>query len=149
MASVEKSIVVDKDVKTTYNQWTQFETFPSFMEDVESVHQLDDTHLHWVAEIGGKREEWDAKIVRQEPDEIISWESISGTPNSGTVMFEPTGMNQTRVTLRMTYEPQGVMEKAGAALGMDESSVEDSLERFKSFIEARGEETGGYRERVA
>jgi uncharacterized membrane protein len=149
MASVEKSIVVDKDVKTTYNQWTQFETFPSFMEDVESVHQLDDTHLHWVAEIGGKREEWDAKIVRQEPDEIISWESISGTPNSGTVMFEPTGTNQTRVTLRMTYEPQGVMEKAGAALGMDESSVEDSLERFKSFIESRGEETGGYRERVA
>jgi uncharacterized membrane protein len=149
MASVEKSIVVDQDVKTVYNQWTQFETFPTFMEDVKSVHQLDDTRLHWVAEIGGKEEEWDAKIVRQEPDEIISWESTSGAPNSGTVMFESVGTDQTRITLRMTYEPQGMMENAGAAMGMDESSVEDNLQRFKQFIESRGEETGGYRERVA
>ena len=67
MASVSESIEVDVPVSVAYNQWTQFEEFPSFMEGVESVRQLDDTHLHWAAEIGGKRHEWDAEITHQEP----------------------------------------------------------------------------------
>jgi uncharacterized membrane protein len=149
MASVEKSVVVDCDTRTTYNQWTQFESFPSFMENVERVTQLGDRRLHWVAEIGGKREEWDAEIVRQEPDRVISWRSLSGPENSGTVMFEPVGNDQTKVTLQMSYEPQGILEKAGAAIGLDESGVERDLDHFKEFIESRGEETGEWRGRVA
>src|SRR5438093_11376689 len=71
MESIEKTIEVDAPVKKVYNQWTQFEEFPRFMEGVEEVKQLDDKHLHWVAEIAGKKKEWDAEIMQQIPDERI------------------------------------------------------------------------------
>jgi uncharacterized membrane protein len=145
MEHVEKTIEVNRPVNTVYNQWTQFEDFPYFMEGVKEVRQLDDTHLHWRAEIWGKEKEWDAEITEQEPDRRISWKSTSGAPNAGTVRFEPTGPQSTRVRLVMAYDPKGAIESAGDALGIFSARVQHSIEDFKKFIENRTEETGGWR----
>jgi uncharacterized membrane protein len=149
MASVTQSIDVHQGLSTVYNQWTQFETFPQFMEGVKKVRQLDDTHLHWVAEIAGREREWDAEITEQIPDQRISWTAVSGAANGGIVTFAPLSGGMTRVDLRIEYEPQDWMEKAAQATGLVEMRVRGDLERFKEFIEARGEETGGWRGRVA
>jgi uncharacterized membrane protein len=145
METIEKSIEVNVPVQTAYNQWTQFEEFPRFMEGVEQVRQLDDTHLHWVANIGGKRVEWNATITEQIPDKEIAWRSESGRFHSGVVYFEPIGPNKTRVRLRIDYEPEGMMEETGDKLGFVSRRVEGDLERFKEFIESRGQETGAWR----
>ena len=145
MGTVQKSITVDLPVSTVYNQWTQFEEFPQFMEGVESVTQLDDKRLHWVAEIGGTRREWDAEIIDQTPDRRIAWQAIGGTRNAGAVAFQPAGANQTRIELEIDYEAEGLKEKAGDALGVVDRRVDGDLERFKSFIESRGVESGAWR----
>ena len=145
---VEKSIEVAVPVSTAYNQWTQFEEFPGFMDGVESVKQIDDTHLHWVAEIGGKREEWDAEITNQEPDRKVAWRALDGHYNSGTVTFESLGDNQTRINVVMEHETEGLTETLGSALGADSRKVKDDLERFKEFVESRGTETGAWRGEV-
>ena len=148
MAKIDKTIEVDVPVSTAYNQWTQFEDFPSFMDNVEAVRQIDDTHLHWVAEYGGKRHEWDAEITEQVPDKTIAWRSLGGVTHNGRVTFEPLGPDRTRLEVEMEWEPEGVVEKAGAAVGFDERGVSEDLDRFKEFIEARGVETGAWRGRV-
>ena len=145
MSKIEQSIEVEVPVRTAYNQWTQFEEFPSFMGGVQEVRQLDDTHLHWRAEIWGKEKEWDAEITEQEPDRRISWKSVSGAPNAGTVRFEPLGPESTRVRLVMAYEPEGAIESAGDALGIFSARVQHSIEDFKKFIETRTEESGEWR----
>jgi uncharacterized membrane protein len=145
---VEKSIEVELPVSTVYNQWTQFEEFPQFMEGVERVTQLDDTRLHWVAEIAGAKREWDAEIVDQEPDQRIAWRSIDGAGNGGIVTFEPTGQTATRVNLQMEFEPEGLAENVGDKLGFVAKQAEGDLKRFKSFVEQRGSETGAWRGRV-
>jgi uncharacterized membrane protein len=145
MDSIEKTITVDVPVRTAYNQWTQFESFPSFMEGVEEVRQISDKYLHWRAEIAGKTEEWDAEILEQTPDQRVSWRSTTGAQNNGTVSFQSLGANQTQVTLRLEYKPEGVVEKVGSALGLVEGRVKGDLERFKKFIESRGVETGAWR----
>ena len=144
MTDHQKSIVVDRPVTTVYNQWTQFEEFPQFMEGVEQVTQLDDRRLHWVAEIAGARREWDAEIVDQEPDRRIAWRSLDGTPNGGVVTFQPEGAG-TRVNLDLDVEPQGIVEQIGDKLGFVSKQAEGDLKRFKQFIESRGAETGGWR----
>src|SRR5688572_11321108 len=123
MERIEKTIDVDCPLRTVYNQWTQFEDFPRFMAGVKEVRQLDDTHLHWHAEVWGKDKEWDAEITEQTPDERISWRSISGAPNAGTVRFEALSPDSTRVRLVMAYEPEGALENVGDALGAMKSQV--------------------------
>jgi uncharacterized membrane protein len=145
MNTVEKSIVVDVPVNTAYNQWTQFEEFPQFMEGIETVRQEGDTHTHWRANIAGKDVEWDADITEQTPDQRVSWRSTTGAHNAGTVSFQPEGSDRTNVTLRLEYEPEGFFETVGSALGFVDSRVEGDLERFKTFIESRGSETGAWR----
>ncbi len=148
MSMTEQSIEIDLPVSAVYNQWTQFEDFPHFMEGVERVTQLDDRRLHWVADIAGTHEEWDAEIVDQEPDRRISWRSTSGTKNDGVVAFQPIGPTSTRVTLDLDIETQGLKEKVGEKLGFVSKQVEGDLKRFKEFIESRGVETGAWRGRV-
>jgi uncharacterized membrane protein len=148
MSDHEKSVVVDRPVNVVYNQWTQFEDFPHFMDGVESVTQLDDKRLHWVAEVAGTRREWDAEIIDQEPDRIIAWRSLDGTPNAGTVTFQPEGTDRTRVTLDLDVEPEGLVEKVGDKLGFVSKQAEGDLKRFKEFIESRGIETGAWRGEV-
>ena len=145
METIEKSIEVDAPLSTVYNQWTQFEEFPRFMEGVKEVRQLDDKRLHWKAEIGGKDKEWDAEIYRQEPDRAIAWRSTSGAPNGGEVMFSSAGGNRTRITLTLSYDPEGLIENVGDALGAVSMRVQGDLNRFKKFIENRGRETGAWR----
>jgi uncharacterized membrane protein len=145
MKTIQKSIEVSQPVNVVYNQWTQFEDFPRFMEGVKEVRQLDDKRLHWKADIGGKTEEWDAEIFEQIPDERIAWRSVGGAKNSGMVNFQPLGTNQTRVTVNVNYEPQETTEKLGSALGMVSARVTGDLKRFKEFIENRGGATGGWR----
>ena len=148
MSTVEKSIEVELPVSTVYNQWTQFEEFPQFMEGVESVTQLDDTRLHWVAEIAGTRREWDAEIIDQQPDRRIAWRSIDGAGNGGIVTFQPVGPSTTQVNLQMDFEPEGLAENIGDKLGFVSKRTEGDLERFKSFIESQGVETGAWRGQV-
>ncbi|HEX2141481.1 MAG TPA: SRPBCC family protein [Candidatus Limnocylindria bacterium] len=148
MSTVEKSIDVNVPLRTAYNQWTQFEEFPRFMEGVKSVRQLDDTHLHWIAEVGGQDKEWDAEITEQEPDQRIAWTSTTGARNAGVVTFHRIDDDTTRVTLQMDVEPEGVMESAGDALGVLDGRVEGDMERFKEFIEERGAPTGAWRGEV-
>jgi uncharacterized membrane protein len=148
MADLDESIEVDVPVSTAYNQWTQFEAFPSFMENVESVKQIDDTHLHWVVEIGGRRHEWDAEITYQDPDKHIAWRATDGKNNTGSVRFEPRGADRSKITVRMTYEAEGLTESLGSAVGVDERGVKTDLERFKELVESRGGETGAWRGEV-
>src|SRR2546423_9675983 len=147
MSKIQESIEIDVPVSTAYNQWTQFEEFPNFMEGVESVTQLDDTRLHWVAEFGGIRREWDAKIVDQTPDSHIAWEGGPEDP-SGAVTFEPIGTDRARIVLSMDYEPHGAKEKIGDALGAAKRRVKGDLERFKHYLETLGVETGAWRGNV-
>ena len=145
MSTTEKSIEVNVPVGTAYNQWTQFESFPQFMEGVKEVRQLDDTHLHWVAEVAGKSKEWDAEITEQIPDQRIAWRSIGGAPNGGVVTFHRIDADTTRIMVQMDYDPESVTEKMGDAVGVFSSRLKGDLERFKDFLESRGHETGAWR----
>ena len=147
-ASVEKSIDVDVPVRTAYNQWTQFETFPEFMEGVVEVKQLSDTTLHWKANVGGREKEWDAAITEQQPDERIAWKAVDGAPNAGVVTFHRISDGTTRVMLQLEAEPEGLVEEVGDKLGLFTRRVEGDLERFKQFVESRGSKTGGWRGEV-
>lgn len=145
MTVIEKSIEVAAPLSAVYNQWTQFESFPSFMEGVKSVRQLDDRRLHWVAEIGAVEREWDAEITHQIPDQKIAWRSTSGAPNGGVVRFERLPEGRTNVMLELSFEPRGLVENIGDALGLISLRIEGDLKRFKEFIESRKEATGAWR----
>lgn len=145
MANLHKSIDIDVPVRVAYNQWTQFEEFPNFMESIDEVRQIDDTHLHWRAALGGKEKEWDTEITEQVPDQRIAWRTVAGAQNQGIVNFEALTPDRTRVTVDVEYQPETVMEKVGDMLGMVSSNIEDDLENFKEFIESRGRETGAWR----
>jgi uncharacterized membrane protein len=149
MESIEKTIEVEAPVSKVYNQWTQFEQFPLFMEGIEQVRQLDDQHLHWVAEIGGKKKEWDAEITQQIPDQRIAWRSTGGATNAGVVTFRPKDGNHTIINVTMTYDPQGMMESVADALGLLSRRVEGDLQRFRDFIQQRTTETGAWRGQIA
>jgi uncharacterized membrane protein len=145
MSRFEHVVTVDVPVREVYDQWTQFEQFPRFMENVESVRQLDDKTMEWTAEIGGQRRSWMAEITDQTPDTRIAWKSTSGPQHGGAVLFASEGPDRTRITLRMDTEPEGVVEVVGDKLGFTERSVREDLEHFKSFIEERGAATGAWR----
>jgi uncharacterized membrane protein len=148
MSTVEKSVDVNVPIRTAYDQWTQFEEFPRFMEGVKSVTQTDDTHVHWVAEIAGVDKEWDAEITEQHPDERVAWTSTTGARNAGVVTFHRLDDNTTRVILNMDVDPEGVVENVGDFLGFLDRRVGGDLDRFKEFIESRGAETGAWRGEV-
>jgi len=140
---------VDVPVATAYNQWTQFEEFPRFMEGVEAVRQLDDATLEWKADIGGVRKEWTAEITEQTPDTRIAWKSTSGARNAGVVTFHRLSDACSRVTLQLDYEPEGVVENVGDMLGLVSRKTKGDLERFKTFIEGQGQATGAFRGTIA
>ena len=142
---VERSIEVQVPVRTAYDQWTQFEDFPHFMGGVKEVHQHDDQRLHWVAEIGGVRREWEAAILEQVPDQKIAWAATGGATNAGAVRFEPAGAGSTLVFLTLEYEPEGLVEQVGDKLGIVERQVKSDLERFKALIEDQGYASGAWR----
>ncbi len=145
MATIEKTVEVDVPVRTAYDQWTQFEEFPHFMEGVKAVRQLDDKRLEWHAEVLGKDVTWNAEITQQIPDERITWKSTSGAWNAGAVSFTPLSVSRTKVSLVLEYEPEGVAENAASALGLVSARVDGDLKRFKKFIEERGLATGQWR----
>src|SRR6266581_9567569 len=141
MPTLEKSIEVELPVHDVYNQWTQFEEFPRFMEHVEEVRQLDDKSLHWITTIGGQRREWDAEITEQKPDDRIAWTSRDGVYNAGVVTFHRLDDTHTKLMLQLAFEPSGFVESVGDKLGFVSRSVGADLERFKEFIEFRGAPT--------
>jgi uncharacterized membrane protein len=145
MGTVTESVDVEVPVSRAYNQWTQFETFPEFMEGVRDVRQLDDTHLHWVTEIGGVRREFDATVTEQHPDERVAWKSDSGPKHAGVITFHRLDDTTTRVTAQMDLDPDGFAEQAADKLGVLDRRVKGDMRRFKDFIEHRGHETGGWR----
>jgi uncharacterized membrane protein len=149
MSEIMEAVEVNVPVRTAYDQWTQFETFPQFMEGVKQVRQLDDTTLEWVADVAGKEKRWKAKITEQRPDERVAWTSIDGARNAGVVTFHRLDEGKTRVTLQLDVDPEGPVENVGDALGLVKRQVEGDLKRFKEFIESRGQETGAWRGEVA
>ncbi|MFF4173321.1 SRPBCC family protein [Streptomyces sp. NPDC001744] len=149
MSTVEQTIDVDVPVRNVYDQWTQFEEFPHFMEGVEEIRQIDDRHTHWRTKVAGVRREFDTEIVDQLPDERVAWRTVDGeVRQKGVVTFQRLDEGRTRVRLAMEVEPEGVVEKAGDALGILDLRVKGDLKRFKEFIEERGRATGGWRGRV-
>lgn len=148
-SSVRESIDVNVPVRTAYDQWTQFEEFPRFMDSVREVRQLDDKRLHWRANVAGKEIEWDAEITEQIPDQCIAWHSTTGTPNRGIVTFRKLSDSRTRITLDMKYEPQDTLQSAGDMLGAVRMEAKSNLKRFKEMIEQRGKETGAWRGTIA
>jgi uncharacterized membrane protein len=144
-SSIMQSIDVDVPVRTAYNQWTQFEEFPRFMPTVQEVKQLDDTHLHWRAQVAGRTKEWDSEITEQIPDQRIAWRSISGPQNAGAVTFDKIGNNRCRVRLEMEFRPQTAAESIGDAVGSVKLTAKGNLKRFKDLVERRGAETGAWR----
>ena len=145
MSNIEEGIEVQVPVRTAYNQWTQFEEFPKFMEGVKTVEQLSKERLHWVAEVAGKEKDWNARITRQVPDEVLAWTSEGGTTNNGTVIFKPAEGGGTKVELHLEFTPEDFQEQVGGALGFVSRQVEGDLKRFKEFIESRSTETGAWR----
>ncbi|NED94944.1 SRPBCC family protein [Phytoactinopolyspora alkaliphila] len=148
MTTAEKSVDVAVPISTAYNQWTQFEDFPEFMADVESVTQIDDRHLHWEVEVAGVRRSFDAEITEQHPEERIAWRSTGGTDQAGVVTFHKLTDDQTRVTLQMEMEPEGAAETIGDKAGIVSRAVERDMKNFKEFIESRPTETGAWRGEV-
>jgi uncharacterized membrane protein len=145
MARFEDSIDVAVPVRTAYNQWTQFEEFPRFMENVERVVQRDDKTLKWTAKIAGQTKEWTAEITDQVPDARVAWKSVEGDENAGAVLFQPIDPGRTKVTLKLDADPKGPVETVGANVGLLEREVKNDLKRFKEFIESRGTPTGAWR----
>ena len=145
MERIEHRLTVDRPVAMVYNQWTQFEEFPLFMEGVESVQQIDDTHLRWTAKVAGNVVSWQAEIIEQVPDQRIVWRSVSGRKQGGMVTFRSKGFDQTEVALVIEYEPVGVLESVGGTLGITGHRVRGDLERFKEYIERRPAETSAWR----
>jgi polyketide cyclase/dehydrase/lipid transport protein/DUF2934 family protein len=148
MGSTTHSIEVNAPLRVVYNQWTQFEEFPRFMESVDEVRQDGPKRLFWKAKIAGKDKQWEAEITEQVPDKRIAWVTVDGTPNTGEVTFESIELERTLITLTMEYEPEGFLEMAGDVLGIPSGQVEEDLERFRDFIEQTGRETGGWRGRI-
>lgn len=149
MSTVEESVEVDVPVRTAYNQWTQFESFPKFMTGVESITQIDDTHNHWVTNVAGVQREFDTEITEQRPDERIAWHTVEGeTRHAGVVTFHRLDDQRSKVMIQIDWEPSGVAEKAGSAIGAQERQVRLDAERFKEFIESRKTETGAWRGEV-
>src|SRR3990170_4482460 len=144
MSQIIEAIEVDVPVRVAYDQWTQFEEFPMFMEGVEKVEQLDDTTLRWTAEIAGVRKTWKAEITEQTPDQRIAWTSMEGAENAGVVTFHRLDDRKTRVTLQLDVEPEGPIESAGDALGIVGRQAKGDMERFKEFVESRGVATGAW-----
>ena len=148
MATVEKSIEVNVPVRKAYDQWTQFESFPQFMDGVDEVTQKSDTLTHWKISIAGVKREFDAKITEQRPEERVAWTAVDGVDHSGVVTFHKLDADKTRVTLQLDTKPEGFVEKAGDAVGLTKSNTKGDLERFKKFIESTGHETGAWRGEV-
>ena len=148
MSTVEESIDVKVPVRTAYNQWTQFEEFPRFMDGVDEIRQLDDTHLHWVVSHDGTTHEFDTEITEQRPDERIAWKTTDGTSHAGVVTFHRLSDDRSKVMVQMDWQPEGALEKLGAAMGSDDRRVKHDLEKFKELIESRGRETGAWRGEV-
>ncbi|WP_432570611.1 SRPBCC family protein [Kineococcus sp. SYSU DK005] len=145
MSSVTESIDVEVPVHTAYNQWTQFETFPHFMNGVEEITQITETRNHWKTKIAGVEREFDTEITEQHPDERVAWKSVDGKDHAGVVTFHRISDTTTKVTVQMDWETEGLVEKVGAAIGADDRQIKADLKRFKEFIESRGAETGAWR----
>lgn len=146
MAQIIETIDVNVPVTTAYNQWTQFESFPQFLDEVESITQTDDTHSHWTVNVGGVERQFDTVITEQHPDERVAWTSTGGdTEHAGAVTFHKLDDSTSRVTVQIDWEPEGLLEKAGSLVGAGKHAVKKDLENFKEFIEAQGSETGAWR----
>jgi len=144
MPSVTESVDVEAPITQVYNQWTQFETFPEFMSGVESITQLDDRHLHWKIKVAGVEREFDAEVTEQHPEERVAWKSTDGTSHAGVVTFHKLDQNHTKVTVQLDWDPDTLLEKAGAMVNADDMQVSRDLDRFKKFIEQAPSETGAW-----
>jgi len=145
LSTVKSDIDVNVPISVAYNQWTQFESFPQFMGGIDSITQVDDTHTHWKVSIAGIKREFDAEITEQKPDERVAWNSIGGEDHAGVVTFHRIADDQTRVSVQLDWKPEGLVEKVGALLQIDDIQIDRDLHRFKELIEANGFETGAWR----
>lgn len=145
MSHIIETIDVNVPVRAAYDQWTQFEEYPEFMDGIDAVYQIDDRTIEWHAAIAGMPTQWRAVITEQVPDQRIAWTTVEGAKNAGVVTFHRLDDDHTRLALQLEVEPEGAVESIGDALGLVQRRAKGDLERFKAFIEARGEPTGAWR----
>ncbi|MDF3312030.1 SRPBCC family protein [Rhodococcus sp. T2V] len=145
MSTITEAVDVDVPIRAAYDQWTQFETFPQFMEGVKEIRQLDNTHTHWVLDIAGQTREFDATITEQHPDERVAWKSDVGPDHAGVITFHRLDDTHTRVTAQLDIDPDGFVENVADKTGVLSHRVKADMKQFKKFIEERGTETGGWR----
>ena len=145
MSTVKSDVDVNVPISVAYNQWTQFESFPQFLSGIDSIEQIDDTHLHWNVSIAGVKREFDAVVTEQIPDERIAWNSTEGEDHAGVVTFHRLADDQTRISMQLDWKPQGVVEKVGSLLQVDDIQIDHDLRKFKDLIESNGFETGAWR----
>ena len=146
MPNAIETVDVNVPVSVAYNQWTKCEEFPKFLSFVESITQVNDTLTEWKVKVGGVEREFEAQITEQHPDERVAWNSTGGqVDHGGVVTFHKLAENETRVTVQLDWQATGLMEKAGAALGVDNYAIKKDLANFKKFIEAKGTDDGGWR----
>lgn len=145
MTTVKSDVDVNVPISVVYNQWTQFASFPQFMDSVRSISQLDDTHTHWEVAIAGVERHFDAVITEQVPDERVAWKSTEGDIHAGVVTFHRLADDQTRISLQLDWQPEGLVEHLGALLQIDDIAIDRDLEQFKQLIESNGFETGSWR----
>ena len=148
MSTITEAVDVDVPIRVAYDQWTQFESFPQFMEGVQEIRQLDATHTHWVIDVAGRVREFDATITEQHPDERVAWTSTAGPTHAGVITFHRLAESKTRVTAQMDIDPEGVVENVADKIGVLGHRVKADMKKFKEFIESRGTETGGWRGEV-
>jgi uncharacterized membrane protein len=139
---VERSITVWRQPEEVYNFWHNFENLPRFMNHLDAVQTIDARRSHWVAKgPAGRKVEWDAEIIDDRPNELISWRSIEGSDvwTAGTVRFvrSPDGQG-TEVHVHLHYAPPGgVLGMTVAKLFGEEPSMQlkEDLLRFKQVME--------------
>ena len=145
MSTVTESVDVDVPIKIAYDQWTQFESFPQFMDGVEEIRQIDDTHTHWVVKVGGITREFDATITEQHPEERVAWRADDGPNHAGVVTFHRLDDDKTRVTAQLDIDPEGFVENVADKAGILDRKIKGDMGRFKEFIESLGSATGSWR----
>jgi uncharacterized membrane protein len=139
-------IDVGVDLRTAYDQWTQYQDFSTFAKGVKSANRADDTHSDWQMKIFWSNRNWKATTTEQIPDDRIQWtsEGAKGT-TKGVVSFHKLADNLTRVLLVIEYYPQGLFEKTGNIWRAQGRRARLDLKNFARFITLKGEAEDGWR----
>ena len=134
MERIQKSVYVDFPLQAVYNQSTQFEEFPLFMEGVKHVEQLDDKRLHWDVEIAGKPKEWNSRITEQIPDQRMPGKAKPVRTPQGLCLSKQTALTEPRSTLNSFMIPKDLSNQLEIRLGLSRGAWRMTLSTSKNLL---------------